>query len=140
MVLGSHIVNYSTAASEDGLILNTTVTIGYDVPWRKVHEMLLEAGKRTSKIDNDKKMFVLQTALNDFYVSYELNAFTAFPNQMASIYSELHSHIQDSFNEAGVEIMSPHYGALRDGSSVAIPDSYKANLPEAQSFKVELGR
>lgn len=131
MVLGSHIVNYSTAASDEGLILNTTVTIGYDVPWRKVHELLLDAGKRTSKVDISKKMFVLQTALNDFYVSYELNAFTAFPNQMATIYSELHSNIQDAFNEAGVEIMSPHYGALRDGNGVAIPDSYKKSETES---------
>ncbi|RYZ77702.1 MAG: mechanosensitive ion channel family protein [Proteobacteria bacterium] len=138
MVLGSHIVNYSTAAADEGLILNTTVTIGYDVPWRKVHELLIEAGNRTERVDKTKKIFVLQTALNDFYVAYELNAFTSLPNQMASIYSELHAHIQDSFNEAGVEIMSPHYGALRDGSGIAIPDSYKVSMTEAPGFKVEM--
>lgn len=135
MVLGSHIVNYSAAASREGLILNTTVTIGYDAPWKKVHQLLIEAAHRTPQIDTTRKSFVLQTALNDFYVSYELNVYTSFPNEMASIYSDLHSNIQDCFNEAGVEIMSPHYGALRDGNELAVPDSYKEGLPPTAGFK-----
>lgn len=135
MVLGSHIVNYSAAASREGLILNTTVTIGYDAPWKKVHQLLIEAAHRTPKIDTTRKSFVLQTALNDFYVSYELNVYTSFPNEMASIYSELHSHIQDCFNEAGVEIMSPHYSALRDGNEPAVPDSFRGDLPPMTGFR-----
>lgn len=126
MVLGSHIINYSSSAKEKGLILNTSVTIGYDVPWRKVHELLLEAAGETEGVLKDPKPFVLQTALNDFYVSYELNAYTNDSQKMAVIYSELHTKIQDAFFKAGVEIMSPHYNAVRDGNQAAIPQE---NLP-----------
>jgi small-conductance mechanosensitive channel len=104
------------------LILHTTVTIGYDVPWRQVHELLLDAALVTDCVEEDPEPFVRQTSLDDFYVSYELNAYTASPTKKASTYSELHSNIQDAFNRAGVEIMSPHYAALRDGNRLAVPD------------------
>ncbi len=122
MVLGSHIINYTTAAHEDGLILHTTVTIGYDAPWRQVHELLCAAATATTDLVDTPKPFVLQTALDDFYVQYEINAYTHKPARMAAIYAELHQNIQDKFNEAGVEIMSPHYNALRDGNQAAMPE------------------
>lgn len=125
MVLGSHIINYSSSADHEGLILNTTVTIGYDAPWKTVHELLKKAAYNTDLIDKEKAPFILQTALNDFYVSYELNAYTRHANSMAKIYSDLHQNIQDSFNEGGIEIMSPHYGALRDGNEITIPAVYR---------------
>ncbi|HVN78900.1 MAG TPA: hypothetical protein VMW38_07870 [Terriglobia bacterium] len=84
--LGGAIVNYSAEAKTKGLILHTTVTIGYDAPWRKVHELLLQAADRTSGVLKEPKPFILQTSLNDFYVSYQLNAFTNEPNSMATIY------------------------------------------------------
>ncbi|CAH2031462.1 mechanosensitive ion channel family protein [Trichlorobacter ammonificans] len=121
MVLGSHITNYSSSAR---LILHTTVTIGYDVPWRRVHELLQAAARSTDRILADPQPFVLQTALNDFSVSYELNVYTDAPSAMATIYSTLHANIQDRFNEAGVEIMSPHYSTLRDGNGTTIPADY----------------
>jgi len=124
MVLNAHIVNFSARAREEGLILHTSVTIGYDVPWRKVHELLLEAARTTPDVLPDPGPFVLQTALNDFYVTYELNAFTDRPREMVETYSALHGRIQDAFNSAGVEIMSPHYSQLRDGNRVTIPDAY----------------
>jgi len=124
MVLNAHIVNYSVRAKEEGLILHTSVTIGYDAPWRTVHELLMEAARKTACILLEPKPFVLQTALNDFYVTYELNAHTDEPREMVNTYSSLHRNIQDSFNEAGVEIMSPHYAQLRDGNKTAIPDAY----------------
>ncbi|WP_246014536.1 mechanosensitive ion channel family protein [Geomonas oryzae] len=124
LVLGSHITNFSSSAAEYGLILNTSVTIGYDVPWRQVHMLLKDAAKRTEHILELPAPFVLQTALNDFYVNYELNAYTDHPHQMATLYSDLHQNIQDAFNEAQVEIMSPHYTQVRDGNSSTIPESY----------------
>lgn len=127
MVLGSHITNFSSSAREYGLILHTSVTIGYDAPWRKVHELLSAAALATEHILQLPAPFVLQTALNDFYVTYELNAYTDQPHQMVKIYSDLHQNIQDRFNEAGMEIMSPHYTQIRDGNTVAIPETY---LPE----------
>jgi small-conductance mechanosensitive channel len=124
MVLGCHITNFSSSVREYGLILHTSVTIGYDAPWRKVHELLISAALATEHILELPAPFVLQTALDDFYVTYELNAYTDAPLRMATIYSCLHQNIQDSFNEAGVEIMSPHYYQIRDGNQKAIPDKY----------------
>lgn len=136
-ILSGHTVNYSTVAKTMGLVLNTTVTIGYDVPWQTVHNLLISAAEATEGIMADKKPFVLQTGLNDFNVSYQLNAYTALSNQMAAIYSRLHQNIQDKFNEAGVEIMSPHYTSLRDGNHIQIPDEYVAEGYSKPGFKVE---
>ncbi len=135
-VLAGQSVNYSVGARAQGLALYTTVTIGYDVPWKKVHEMLLEAAKRTAGIVKSKPAYVLQTSLDDFYVSYQLNAFTQKPIEMPAIYSELHAHIQDVFNENGIEIMSPHYRAARDGNTTTIPANYLPPEGEAPALRV----
>lgn len=126
-VLSNPIINYCTPIQREGLILHTAVTIGYDVPWQKVHELLLYAGKNTQHLLDHPEPFVLQKSLDDWYVKYELNAYTKKPALMNRIYSELHQNIQDEFNKAGVEIMSPHYQALRDGNEIAIP---KDNRPD----------
>lgn len=123
-VMNTHTINYSAEAAQNGLILHTSVTIGYDSPWRQVHALLIEAALATHFIDAEPKPYVLQTSLDDYYVSYRLNAYTKHPNRQAVIYSELHQNIQDAFNRAGVEIMSPHYRAQRDGNaSTVIPDA-----------------
>ncbi|MEO9483881.1 MAG: mechanosensitive ion channel family protein [Ekhidna sp.] len=122
-ILTGHTVNYTSSSKELGLILNTAITIGYDVPWRKVHEQLIEAAVVTDGVNVSKEPFVLQTSLDDWYVSYQLNAYTDTPEQMPKIYSALHSNIQDKFKEAGIEIMSPHYRAVRDGNETTIPKS-----------------
>ncbi|SCY96848.1 mechanosensitive ion channel family protein [Flavobacterium caeni] len=128
-VMGSHTINYSSDAPEKGLILHTTVTIGYDVPWKNMYDALIAAALRTEHILSEPKPFVLQTGLEDFYVSYQLNAFTREPGKQATIYSELHQNIQDCCNEAGIEIMSPHYRSGRDGSTTTIPESYWKDKP-----------
>jgi small-conductance mechanosensitive channel len=137
-VLSSNTINYSanTAPEDKGLILHTTVTIGYDVPWKQMHQALIEAAKRTDLILRDPEPFVLQTSLDDFFVSYQLNAYTREANKQASIYSELHQNIQDSCNETGIEIMSPHYRAMRDGNSTTIPADYLPEDYEAPPFVV----
>jgi small-conductance mechanosensitive channel len=117
-ILNSHIVNYSSLAREKGLILHTEVTIGYDAPWRQVHAMLLAAAERTERLLKNPPPYVLQKSLDDFYVRYELNAYTDAPHMMANIYSELHKNIQDCFNEYGVQIMSPHYVGDPSGAKV----------------------
>ena len=139
MVLGSHITNFSASAQREGLILHTTVTIGYDAPWRVVHGLLLAAAAATENILAEPKPFVLQTALDDFYVHYQINAFTDQPSRMAKTYSDLHQNIQDKFNEAGVEIMSPHFSTVRDGNRIAIPDDYLPKDYVAPSFRFGLG-
>jgi small-conductance mechanosensitive channel len=109
MIVNSHVINYSTLAKEAGLILHTSITIGYDTPWRQVEAMLLMAAERTKGILPQPAPFVLQTSLDDFYVSYELNVTIDSPQAMTGIYSDLHRNIQDAFNEYGVQIMSPSY-------------------------------
>ena len=121
-VLGSHLINYSSDAPGRGLIINTTITIGYDAPWRQVHQLMIDAALATDLIEKEPKPFVFQTSLDDFFVSYQINAYTRAPNDQASIYSQLHQNLQDKFNEAGVEIMSPHYYAGRDGNKPAMPE------------------
>jgi small-conductance mechanosensitive channel len=140
MVLGSHIINYSSLSQERGLILTTTVTLGYDVPWRLIHATLIKAAQATEGILPDTLPFVLQTSLDDFYVSYELNAYTLQPNKMATIYSELHQNIQDTCNEAGIEILSPHYGALRDGNHSTIPADQLPKDYQMPPFQVKITR
>ncbi len=124
MLLGNYSINYSRYSEEKGLILTTSVTIGYDAPWRDVHQVLLQAADRTDNILKDKKPFVYQTGLEDFYVAYTLHFFIDKPTLTPQILSDLHGHIQDCFNEAGIEIMSPHYRAERDGNQVTIPADY----------------
>lgn len=141
MVLSSHIINYSSSVTEStGLLLHTGVTIGYDVPWRDVHELLRGAAQGSEYVLEDPAPFVLQTSLDDWYVSYELNAYTLHPGKMAVIYSDLHERIQDAFNEAGVEIMSPHYQTLRDGNQTTIPASYLPKGYVSPSFQFMGGR
>ncbi len=136
MVLGSHLINFSSVAKEQGLILHTAITIGYDAPWKTVHALLIAAAKTTTHILKTPEPFVLQTGLNDFYVTYEINAYTDQANKMATIYAELHQNIQDKFNEAGVEIMSPHYTQVRDGNQSTIPEQYLPKNYQAPSFRI----
>ncbi|RAJ85466.1 mechanosensitive ion channel-like protein [Chitinophaga dinghuensis] len=137
-ILNGHTINYSTSSLELGLILHTTVTIGYDVPWPKVHELLIAAARQTAGISGDRQPFVLQTSLDDFAVAYEINAYTNHPESMGQIYSDLHQHIQDEFNKAGVEIMSPHYYAHRDGNRSTIPSDHLPKDYEAPSFGIKM--
>ena len=136
-ILSNQILNYSALARTRGLILNTTVTIGYDAPWRTVHELLIQAALNTEGVLPEPRPFVLETSLNDFHISYELNAYTDRPNEIQDIYSRLHQSIQDSFNKAGVEIMSPTFYALRDGNTVTIPANDRPAGYEAPAFRVK---
>lgn len=127
VVMQNEIINFSAEAHGDGLILHTSVTIGYDEPWRHVQELLIEAALTTSDILDFPEPFVLKTSLDNHYISYELNAFTDNPDRMNDIYSDLHQNILDKFNHAKVEIMSPTYFAFRDGQDSTIP---KVLIPE----------
>jgi len=109
VVLGTATKNFTRLAGKDGVILHTAVTIGYSAPWRKVHELLIAAANRTAGLKKQPPAFVVQTALSDFYVEYQLNAHLEQPETRMAVLGTLHSNIQDTFNEAGVAIVSPHY-------------------------------
>ncbi|WP_291593570.1 mechanosensitive ion channel family protein [Bacteroides sp.] len=133
-IMSSHTVNYSTSAREYGLIIHTEVSIGYDIPWRRVNPLLIEAALNTPGVVDDPRPFVLETSLSDWYPVYQINAYIKDANRMSQIYSDLYQNIQDKFNEAGIEIMSPHYMAVRDGNETTTPkddlrNSDPANQP-----------
>ena len=136
-VMSSHTINYSSDAPEKGLIIHTTVTIGYDVPWKDMHQTLIDAALRTELVLKDPQPFVLQTSLEDFYVAYQINAYIREANKQATIYSNLHQNIQDVCNENGIEILSPHYRAARDGNQSTIPADYLPKDYEAPGFNVK---
>ena len=139
-VLTSQVKNFTTESKGRGLILHSTVTIGYNAPWRQIHELLIAAAGATANVLKDPKPFVLQTALDDFYVRYQINAYTDRPEIMSVTYSLLHQNIQDKFFEAGVEIMSPHYLAARDGSMPAIPEEKLPKGHQGPPFRVDVGQ
>ncbi len=120
-VLGGHVRNFSAQARGAGLIVHTSVTIGYGVPWRQVHELLVAAATGCEGLEADPTPFVWQTGLDDFYVRYQLNAACRRPDRLRAVLARLHERIQDEFARAGVEIMSPHVTALRDGHELAFP-------------------
>jgi len=90
--------------------------MGYDTPWPKVHELLIESALATEFIEPTPSPFVYQTSLDDYYVSYQINAYTRQPGKQDLIYSTLHQNIQDVFNEAGLQLLSPHYRAFTGGA------------------------
>jgi hypothetical protein len=102
-----------------------------------VHQALINAATRTNRVLKEPMPFVLQRALNDFYVEYQINAYITDVKSMANIYSDLHQSIQDSFNEAGIEIMSSHYMNLRDGNRSTTPENYLPKDYEKPGFKIE---
>jgi small-conductance mechanosensitive channel len=108
-LLNTNVINYSALSRESGLILQTEVGIGYEVPWRQVHAMLLEAAGRTPGLMIEPPPFVLQRQLGDFAVVYQLNVYKAEAKALVRAYSDLHQSILDVFNEYGVQIMTPAY-------------------------------
>jgi len=137
-VMNGSVKNYSTEARKSGVIFYTAVSIGFDAPWRTVHQLLLNAAQATDHVLRQPAPFVLQRSLDDFYVTYELNAYTDTPREVLNIFSDLHRHIQDSFNEAGVEICSPHFSALRDGNTIAIPEQYIEPDYKTPGFRINV--
>jgi small-conductance mechanosensitive channel len=140
VVVGGHVINYS-APRDHGhpLTIYSSVTIGYDVPWRQVHELMINGAKATEGVLEDPAPFVLQRALDDFYVEYQVNAAidaTRAP-ELPWLYSRLHAAIQDAFWAAGVEILSPSYHAVRDGNTAAIPPEHRPKGRPA-TFRVDV--
>ena len=124
-VIGSSVVNYSFSRREirQPVAIATTITIGYDVPWRKVHELMLAAAASVEGITKEIEPFVLQTALNDFHISYELTAFVRDAGSYRQCLSKVLAALQDQFAAADVEILSPGYHAIRNGNASTVPKS-----------------
>lgn len=98
------------------------MTIGYETQWRRVHELLIRAAKDTPGIKKTPEPYVLQLALDDFYVRYQVHAYCDRPNELHLIESALNERVQDHFHAHGVEICSPHWETQRENIKPAIPD------------------
>lgn len=130
VTVSAQIVNYTRQAQGDGSLVTTTVTIGYDAPWRQVHALLLEAAANTAGVRPTPPPRVLQRALSDFYVAYQLVAHVERTDRSLEVLSDLHQQIQDRFNAHGVQIMSPHF-AIQPGRPVVVPQSRWFDAPAA---------
>ncbi len=128
VLLNSNIVNYTTRAKDLGLILHTTVGIGYDTPWRLVHSMLLEAADRTDGLMKNPKPYVLQKALGEFAITYEINGYCNDVSKMFYLYTDLHKNILDVFNENNVQIMVPSYEGDTEVPKVVPKDQWQPPL------------
>ena len=115
----SDTVNYSASARQYGLIIHTMLTMGYDVPWRKVHQLLIDSALKTSGVLEHPAPFVLETELNDNYMCYQINAYIKDADEMPFIMSDLLQNIQDYFNEAGIELFAPHHFTTKSRCDVA---------------------
>ncbi len=135
-VMSSEVLNFTTMAQSTGIIMQTTVTIGYDVPWRKVHDLLVKAAQTTEGVLKEPAPFVLQTGLNDYYPAYELNAYIRESSRLRVILSRMNERVQDVFAEAGVEITSPAFTAIRDGNAITLPEGSVPPGYTAPAFRV----
>lgn len=124
-VMSSPTINYSESAREKGLILHTEVSIGYDIPWQDVHTAMITGAKRTPNVLQDPEPFVLQLRIEDWYPVYQINVYITNVNIKPRIQSDLNQNVMDALHEANIEILSPHYIAVRDGNSSTIPPAKK---------------
>ncbi|MBN7798921.1 mechanosensitive ion channel family protein [Parahaliea mediterranea] len=130
MVLNNNVINYSKNMGQTGLLVHSCISIGYDVPWQTVNELLISAARRTRDISSHPEPFVLQVSLEDNYVVYEVNGWTRKSGELPRIYSELHANILDEFHGHKIEITSPAYRAVRDGNAPAIASVIVPDEPE----------
>jgi small-conductance mechanosensitive channel len=142
-ILNSHVINYSRLAKDGGLILHTTVGIGYETPWRQVESMLLMAAGRTPGLLPEPPPFVLQKQLGDFCVTYEINVYCDRPKDSPALYTVLHRNILDVFNEYGVQIMTPAYESDPETAKVVPKEKWfetPAQLPGSQAARGAIRR
>ncbi len=124
LIMGQVTRNFSRTVTGPGFMIETSVTIGYDTPWRLVHTMLANAARSTPGVLRDPEPRVYQTRLSDFYPEYHLvcQATPTDQRQRIEVMSALHANIQDEFNRNGVQIMSPHYRGDPDTPKL-VPES-----------------
>jgi small-conductance mechanosensitive channel len=135
-VAAQPIINYTRLAAEEGLVLHTQVTIGYDTDWRTVHALLIEAAGRVEGVEREREPWVFQRSLNDFHITYEICCLTKETHEQLRLYSRLHEEIQDAFARAGVEILSPAFNALRDANAPELPREPKGPRAAPGGFRV----
>jgi len=137
-ILTGNTINYSRFEKDPGLILNTIATIGYDVPWKLAHDMLIEAGLRCKDVLREPKPYVIQSSLNEFYASYKIHVYINDAKIQLKVLSELHGHIQDVCNEHGIELILPHYLAHRSAQHMVMNPEYITKGYKGPAFDVKV--
>jgi small-conductance mechanosensitive channel len=132
ILTGTSVSNYSRYDAATGPMISTAVTIGYDTPWRQVHGLLVLAASRTPGVVQTVKPEILQTALSDFYVEYQLRCRIERVEDRIQVLSVLHAQVLDAFNEFGVQIMSPHFVA-QPAQNVLVPPDKRAPPPLSET-------
>ncbi|NOT37257.1 MAG: mechanosensitive ion channel [Saprospiraceae bacterium] len=125
-ILSSNTINYSTHAKDKGLIIHTTLTFDYDLPWQQIHEAMLDAADKTKSLLKEPKPFVLQTALNSFFVNYQLNAYSNTAIDLEFLMSEIHENLQESFKQRNIPMTLPLFKALKEGNVINIPIQFNS--------------
>ena len=138
IVMTGSVINYSQKTSDHKLVLKVRAGIGYDVDWRRVHELLLAAAEHTRHVSSKPPPAVWQISLDDFAVTYELRCCTERPEMAGAVKSELVKNVLDEFHKAGVEIMTPSVRSHRDGGAIAIPAEYDPPVGTVARLKVDL--
>lgn len=137
-VMNSHTTNYSTDASNKGLIIHTKFTLGYDISIDQIHPIAIKAALNVPEIQKNPKPFVFQLSLDDFYVTYQINAYIKNANRQDVIYSELHRQLLEEFSKAGIELMSPHFIAHRGGTEAQLPEDRIPSTYKNYPFDIQL--
>ena len=132
VLVGAGTTNYSRLAGDHGVVATVSVTIGYNVPWRQVHALLLLGAARTRGIRSEPPPRVLQRELSDFYVQYHLTTHLLEGENRAEVLSELQAQIQDAFNEFGAQIMAPHFESQPD-KKIFVPKTEWHAAPAAST-------
>jgi small-conductance mechanosensitive channel len=133
VIVGTTTKNFTRLNRDLGAPVTTTVTIGYNAPWRQVHGMMKEAASKTEGLRTTPEPVVLQSALSDFYVEYTLFGRLEKANERTRVLSRLHANIQDLFNEYGVQIMSPHYESDPDDKVWVPKEKWHESPAESQT-------
>ncbi len=128
LILSQQLLNYSQFPGQQGVVVRTKLTIGYTVPWRQLHALLIAAASRCPDLRTEPAPYVLQRNLADFYVEYELCAHLSTPRRRIPVLAELHQHIQDLCHEQGIQIMSPHYLSDPAQPALASASAWAASL------------
>lgn len=124
-VMSAQTINYSNSAEQFGIIIHTEISVGYEVEKEKVQALLIESALAAKGINIYPKPFVMITKLDDFYCTYQINAYTKEAKTLPRVYSNLYEQVIDKFHEAGIELLSPHFIAQRDGTEIMMPAKYK---------------
>jgi len=138
LLLSGNIINYSATIRESRTPVRTScdVGLGYDLSWQEAYETLATAALETNYVLEEPAPIVEHFALGDYAVTYRVKVYTRYPRRIEEIQADLLRNVHEKCNQAGIEILSPVYSAVRDGNPSTLPE---ANLPEnyvAPGFKV----